>query len=235
MLQLLRPDISIVVAYGHILPKTVIDIPELGTLNIHASLLPALRGAAPIQAAIRSGLRETGVSIMRMVPALDAGPVILRSKTPIAEDETYGELRERLSELGALALVEALALIGLGKAQEEAQDDSLASYAPKVTRDTARIDWTLDAREVANTIRAYDPIPGAFTTLHGADVKLFGVTPVFGEVGQPGTVLALGDRVTIGCGAGSVAISDVQPAGKRRMSAMEWHRGRGVVIGDQFA
>jgi methionyl-tRNA formyltransferase len=231
MFELMHPDLSVVVAYGHILPKHIIDFPKFGTLNIHASLLPALRGAAPIQAAIREGMQETGVSIMRMVPPLDAGPVILTSKTPILDDETYGELRERLAELGALALIEALALMQLGAAKEQPQDDALATYASKVTRDTARVDWTLSALEVANTVRAYDPAPGAFTTLRGADIKLFGAKAVEGS-GAPGEVLAGGETLVVACGDGAVAVHDVQQAGKRRMAATDWHRGRGVVIGD---
>jgi methionyl-tRNA formyltransferase len=232
MLELMSPDLSVVVAYGHILPKRIIDLPRLGTLNIHASILPALRGAAPIQAAIRQGMTETGISIMRMVPALDAGPVVHVVTTPIAEDETYGELRERLAELGALALVEALALIELGKAEETPQDDTRSTYAPKVTRDTVWIDWTGSARDVASTIRAYDPHPGALTTLLGADVKLFGATVVAETQGLPGTVLSVGDRLVVACGSGAVAVQDVQPSGKRRMPAPEWHRGRGIAIGD---
>ena len=231
--EAMAPDISVVVAYGHILPKRLIDLPRLGTLNIHASLLPALRGAAPIQAAIRDGLSETGVSIMRMVPALDAGPVLLRSVTPIADDETYGELQLRLSELGALAIVEALALLSIGESAEVPQDELLATYASKVERDTVRIDWTRPARVVGAHIRAYDPRPGAFTTLAGADVKLFGPTPVPGR-GLPGEVLAVAPSLVVACGDGAVAIRDVQPAGKRRMPSGEWHRGRGIQVGDRL-
>jgi methionyl-tRNA formyltransferase len=240
MLALMQPHISIVVAYGHILPKRIIDLPELGTLNIHASLLPALRGAAPIQAAIRRGLAETGISVMRMVPALDAGPVILQAPTPILEDETYGELQLRLSELGALTLVEALTLVALGKAEEMVQDESLASYAPKVTRDDARIDWRLDAAEVARIIRAYDPKPGAFTTRQGVDVKMFGprITEDSGggapDARVPGRVIAANGGIVVECGHGAVKISDVQPSGKSRMTASEWVRGRGVAMGDVF-
>ena len=231
MLEIMRPDISIVVAYGHILPKSVIDLPRFGTLNIHASLLPLLRGAAPIQAAIRQGFTETGVSIMRMVPALDAGPVILQSRTPILDDETYGELRARLSELGALALIEALALISLREIREQPQNDALATYAPKVTRETVRVDWTLSAGDVVNAIRAYDPTPGAFTTLRGTDVKLFGAKRTDGN-GTPGTVLDAGNRLVVACGEGAVTIEDVQPAGKRLMPAADWLRGRGVAPGN---
>ena len=231
MLSLMEPDISVVVAYGHILPRRIIDLPRLGTLNIHASLLPALRGAAPIQAAIRQGLGETGVSIMRMVPALDAGPVIMQAPTQIMDDETYGELQLRLSELGALTLIEALTLVSLGDAKETPQDDSLASYAPKVTRENARIDWSLDAIEVSRTIRAYDPKPGAFTTRDGVDVKLFGPRLTKDGNGAPGAVISAGSELIVACGRGAARISDVQPAGRSRMSAAEWSRGRGVSVG----
>lgn len=231
LFELMQPDLSVVVAYGHILPKRIIDFPKLGTLNIHASLLPALRGAAPIQAAIRQGMLETGVSIMRMVPALDAGPVIHTARTPIADDETYGELRERLAELGALALIEALALLEIGQAQEVPQDDALATYASKVTRDMVRIDWSLGARDVANAIRAYDPHPGAFALHNGGDLKLFGATVMASANGEPGQLLESSDRLVIACGHGAVAIQEVQPAGKRRMTAADWLRGRGGAPG----
>src|SRR5262249_22717772 len=170
----LAPDISVVVAYGHLLPTEVIDLPRLGTINIHASLLPLLRGAAPIQAAIREGHVETGITIMRMVKALDAGPSLLQVRTPIPEDETYGELQLRLAELRAWALSEALALIPLGSVKETAQDDSQATYAAKVDRASTRVDWTKNAVEVARTIRAYDPRPGAVEATSNGEVKLFG-------------------------------------------------------------
>src|SRR5688572_5044089 len=170
----LEPDLSVVVAYGHILPREVIDLPRLGTLNIHASLLPQWRGAAPIQAAIRSCQSETGVTIMRMVTRLDAGPILLQVPTPIVHDETYGELQLRLSELGALALIEALSLVNIGQMVEQPQDDGLATHAPKVERDDARIDWARSATEISCAIRAFDPKPGAYSSLDGTEVKLFG-------------------------------------------------------------
>jgi methionyl-tRNA formyltransferase len=233
----IAPDISIVVAYGHILPRRVIDLPRLGTLNIHASLLPLLRGAAPIQAAIRQGFRETGVTIMRMVPALDAGPIILTSAVPVLEDETYGELQNRLAEVGALTLVEALTLIDMGAARETPQDDALATYAGKVTRDDARVDWNLSADEVSRIIRAYDPKPGAFTTLNGLDVKLFGTKKIVDEAtsgSNPGSVISASDGIVVACGDGAIGIRDVQPSGKKRMRSTEWMRGRGISIGDQL-
>jgi methionyl-tRNA formyltransferase len=235
----LAPDLSVVVAYGHILPRAVIDLPPRGTLNIHASVLPLLRGADPIRAAIRQGFSSTGVSIMRMVPALDAGPVLHVLETPVASDETYGELWGRLSELGALALVEALALLESGAVQEAPQDDARATYAPKTEREDARLDWTRPAEDVARLVRAYDPRPGAFGVLRGAEVKLFGARPVLveerGDV-TPGEVVALGgDGVVVKCGEDAVRVSHVQPAGRARLRASDWANGRGVELGDVFA
>ncbi len=232
----LQPDVSVVVAYGHILPKSVIDLPRLGTLNIHASLLPALRGAAPIQAAIRDGLAETGVTIMQMVPALDAGPVLHAARTPIAEDETAGELAMRLSELGASALIEALALIELGAAVPVPQDESRATYAQKLTRESARVDWTESAHVVGRHVRAYDPKPGAWASLRGGEVKLFGARVAPRAPSHlPGEVIAVdGDGLLVACGSAAVRISALQPAGKRRISPLEWANGRGVAMGDVF-
>jgi methionyl-tRNA formyltransferase len=214
----LAADISVVVAYGHILPRDVIDLPRLGTLNIHASLLPQWRGAAPIQAAIRAGQSETGVTIMRMVTRLDAGPILLQVPTPIAHDETYGELQLRLSELGALALIEALSLIDIGEMVEQPQDDAAATFAPKIEREDARIDWTGPSDAVGCHVRALDPKPGAFTTLAGTEVKLFGARVVPPTTdrdtgGPPGVVLAIDDDgALVACGSGVVRITHAQPA-----------------------
>lgn len=234
MLNVVKPEISIVAAYGHILPKNIIDLPRMGTLNIHASLLPALRGAGPIQAAIRQGLTETGVSIMRVVPALDAGPVLLQKPTQIFDDETFGELQVRLAELGALTLLEALTLLSLGKAKEIIQDESRATYAPKVNRESSRIDWSDSALEISRLIRASDPKPGAFTKTPKGDVKMFGPKVVDGIKGQPGEVLKTTGELVIACGVDALRISEVQPSGKSRMSAHEWVRGRGTAVGDRY-
>jgi methionyl-tRNA formyltransferase len=237
-LRALAPDISVVVAYGHVLPSDVIALPRFGTINIHASLLPKLRGAGPIQAAIREGYSETGITIMRMVKALDAGPSILQVRTPIPEDETFGELELRLAEMGAFALIEALALIELGRAPETPQDDSQATYAPKVDRAMARVDWTADARTVSRIIRAYDPRPGAFAMATSGEVKLFGARVSSGaNAGHCGEVVAIdasGMTVTCGDGSGAVQIASVQPAGKRRLSPQDWARGRGIGLGERL-
>lgn len=233
-LRELQPEISVVVAYGHILRREVIDLPSLGTVNVHASLLPALRGAAPIQAAIRRGDTETGVTIMQMVEELDAGPVLHQLKTPIADDTTFGELALRLSELGAAALVEALALVSMNAVEAVPQEHSEATYAPKVTRDDARVVWDADAREASRTIRAYDPVPGAFTSHRGGELKLFGARVAGNTGGQPGVVVELAETMLVACASGGVRIMEVQPAGRRRVGVAEWARGRGVAVGDTF-
>jgi methionyl-tRNA formyltransferase len=235
-IRALAPDVSVVVAYGHILPTPAIAVPKLGTFNIHASLLPRLRGAAPIQAAIREGHDETGVTVMRVVPALDAGPIIHQVATPIVDDETFGELSLRLSELGALALIEALSLLAVGEVEEVEQDNSRATYAPKGDREATRVDWSRDAASVSRIVRAYDPRPGAFTRLNGRDVKLFGARPAPAAGGAAGEVLEIGPGwMTVKCGGGGAArIVAVQPAGKKRMAPEEWARGRGIAVGSRF-
>ncbi|MEX2111064.1 MAG: methionyl-tRNA formyltransferase [Gemmatimonadaceae bacterium] len=234
MLNVMKPDISIVVAYGHILPQNIIDLPAKGTLNIHASLLPALRGAAPIQAAIRQGLRQTGISIMRMVPALDAGPVLVQAETEIYDDETYGELQGRLAEMGALTLLEALALISVGQAKEIPQDESRVTYAPKIDRESGRIDWKQSAIEIARLIRAFDPKPGAHTTSAKGDIKLFGPKVLDSIKGKPGEVMKVTGELIIACGLDALRITEVQPTGKKRMAAHDWARGRGAKVGDRY-
>lgn len=233
-LEKLEPDVSVVVAYGHILPQKIIDVPKRGTLNVHASLLPALRGAAPIQAAILEGLTETGVTVMRVVQQLDAGPIILQSATSITDDETYGELQERLSELGALAIVEALTLFSLGNVKERPQDDARATFAPKITRNSARIDWRMTALEISQQIRAFDPKPGAFTKTPKGEVKLFDPKVMDGIKGKPGEVLKAKAELIVACGIDALRIDEVQPAGKSRMAADDWTRGRGAEAGDTW-
>ena len=232
----IAPDIGVVVAYGHILKPALLAIPRMGFVNLHASLLPKLRGAAPIQHAILAGLRETGISIMQMEAGLDSGPVLQQVSTPIASDETYGELSVRMAELGALALVEALELIELGEAEWEPQDHSLATLAPKITRETARIDWHGNADDIARLVRAMDPYPGAWTELEGLQIKLFGpagadMTTVAGD---PGQVVETRPAFVVATGRGALQFLDAQPSGKRRMAATEWVKGRGAMVGRRF-
>jgi methionyl-tRNA formyltransferase len=234
-LRALNADLNVVVAYGHILSTAVIDMPTRGTINIHASILPELRGAAPIETAVRRGCTETGVTIMRMVLAMDAGPILHVARVPILSDETGGELRNRLSEVGAQALIEALALMDVGQLNEVEQDHTRATFAPKIERDDARINWQAPAPDVANLIRAYDPRPGAFTVHRGVDVKCYGVRPshMHTHVDEPGTVLALDDHgLLVACGEGTVRIIEVHPSGKRRQRVQDWLAGRGIAISD---
>ena len=229
----LEPDLGVVVAYGHVLRREVLDLPPRGLINVHASLLPRFRGAAPIQHAILSGDRETGICIMRMEEGLDTGPVLHRVATPISDDDTAGTLSRRLATLGASALVEAISLLGAGLERPQPQDDSAATYAPKVSRELARLDWTRDAQTLERQVRAFDPAPGAWTALDAAPVKLFAATPAVGS-GTPGSVLAATDRLVIACGNGALAVREVQPAGKTRLAVGDWVRGRGISAGRQF-
>lgn len=234
-LRAYEPELSVVVAYGQILKPEVLAVPRLGSVNIHASLLPALRGAAPVQWSIIRGAETTGVTIMKMDAGLDSGPMLLRVEEPIEADESGSELATRLSEIGAEALIEALALLEAGQLAEEAQDHALATYAPKLDRETARIDWARPAAENARWIRGLDEVPGAWSPLgdRGA-VKLFRPR-VEAASGEPGAVLAAdAEGVLVACGEGAVRVREVQPPGKRRMRADEWVRGRGVAVGDRF-
>ena len=233
-LRRLNADLGVVVAYGHILRQSVLDTPRLGMINVHASLLPRLRGAAPIQWAIANGDSETGVSIMRMEAGLDSGPVLLRAATPIGDDDTGGSLTAHLANLGASALISALTLVAADAARPEPQDHGAATFAPKLDRTAARIDWQADAPAVARRIRAFDPVPGAWARLDGAEVKLFLARPVDGS-GHPGEVLEAGDRIVVASGFGAVEIREAQPAGKKRIAVDDWTRGRGVTVGQRFA
>ena len=232
-LRALGPDVGVVVAYGHILKPDLLGLPRLGMINLHPSLLPELRGAAPVEWAILNGLRQTGVTIMRMEEGLDSGPILLQIPHDIDPEETGGELAEHLSEMGAQALVEVLALYQTNGLEPHPQDHARATYAPKLTRDTARIRWTDPAERVARLIRGLDPRPGAWSELDGREVKLFGARAVEGR-GAPGEVQLTDDALRITTGQGAVRIEEVQPAGKARMAAAEWVRGRGAQAGQRF-
>jgi methionyl-tRNA formyltransferase len=233
-LRRLEPELGVVVAYGHVLRPEVLAVPTHGMINVHASLLPRWRGAAPVQHAILTGDRETGVSIMRMEEGLDSGPVLHRVATPIGPEETAGALAGRLAVLGAAALTTALALLSSGSINAEIQDPTAATYASKIERETAHLDWSRDADILVRQVRAFDPSPGAWTTHAGAPLKLFGAAPS-GEHGTPGTVVAADERLIVACGRGAVALREVQAAGKSRLQVGAWVRGRGVSVGARFA
>lgn len=234
----LDPELSVVVAYGQILKPEILALPSGGSINVHASLLPELRGAAPIHAAILRGMAETGVTIMRMVEELDAGPILYQVREPIGPEETTSELSLRLSEIGAEALIEALALIEAEAIDENEQDHARATYAPRLTADDARIDWTEDGPRLARRIRGLDDSPGAWTTLDGERVNLYRPTYAPSESREPGLIREVGTHedggIAVACGQGELLIREVKPAGKRRMSAAEWTRGAGPRAGDRF-
>ena len=229
-----RPDIGVVVAYGHILKPELLQLPPRGMVNVHPSLLPALRGPAPVEWAVINGLEETGVTIMQLDAGMDTGPILHQIPDHVAPDVTGGDLSEHLAELGAQALVETLALLEQGSLQPVPQNDAGATYAPKLTRELARIDWTKHATSLARLIRGLDPRPGAWTELDGAEVKLFSARIADGP-GQPGEVLSADGRLLVATGGGgAVDVFEVQPAGKARMSADDWLRGARLAPGRRF-
>ena len=246
LIQATNPDISVVAAYGCILTRRVLDVPVLGSLNLHASLLPELRGAAPINWAIARGHTRTGVSVMRMVEAMDAGPVLAQRSTAIGAEDTASSLSRRLAGMGAQLVAHVLRRMESGSVEEVEQDHSRATYAPKVGRASARVDWTLEALAVANHMRAMDALPGAWTLRADEPVKLYGPSVVpDGEAwieterrrAEAGEVVVADPHrgLVVAAGSGLVRIGEVQPAGKRRMDAAAWLRGRGVRPGERFA
>jgi methionyl-tRNA formyltransferase len=229
----LRAEAWVVAAYGLILPAPVLALPRLGCLNVHASLLPRWRGAAPIQRALMAGDREIGISIMRMDEGLDTGPVYLRRPVAIDETDTAGSLHDRLAQVGAEAICEVLERLARSTVAPEPQPELGASYAHKLTRDDARIDWTRPAEQVERLLRALDPAPGAFTTCGGDTLKIWAGRIVAGKPGTaPGTVLQAGPQgIEVQCSDASLLISLLQRPGSRRLSAAEFLRGRRLEAG----
>ncbi len=230
-LAALDADIAVVVAYGLILPQPILDAPKYGCLNIHASLLPRWRGAAPIHRAILAGDAETGICVMQMEAGLDTGPVVLRATTPIGTEETTGELHDRLSEMGARCIVEALDQ--LGDLTPEPQPEDGVTYAAKIDKSEARIDWARPAAEVDRQIRGLSPFPGAWTEVSGERVKLLGSRLAEGQ-GAPGEVLD--EALRVACGAGAVQVTRLQRAGRGAQAAEDVLRGwavpPGTVLGE---
>jgi methionyl-tRNA formyltransferase len=228
----LNLDVAVVVAYGLLLPKAILDAPRLGCFNLHGSILPRWRGAAPIHRAVMAGDAVTGVQVMKMDVGLDTGPVMLTATTPISEDDTTGDVHDRLSQLGAALMVEGLALLESGKAVLTTQAEEGVTYAAKVSADEARIDWTLPARDVAARIRGMSPFPGAWFEHEGQRIKVFNARADEGS-GQPGDVLD--DELLVACGAGAVRLTRLQRAGKSQVTAQDFQRGKPITRGQKVS
>jgi methionyl-tRNA formyltransferase len=236
-LAALAPDLLVVVAYGLILPQAVLDIPRLGCINSHASLLPRWRGAAPIQRAIEAGDSESGVTVMQMEAGLDTGPMLLKVRTPIAADDTGGTLHDRLASLGPQAVLEAIAGLAAGSLIGEVQDDSLATYAHKLNKDEARLDWTRPAVELQRLIRAFHPWPICHSTLNGEALKVHAAELGEGS-GAPGSLLAADKQgLTVACGQGALRLTRLQLPGGKALNFSDLYNSRreqfaaGLVLG----
>jgi methionyl-tRNA formyltransferase len=227
-IRALTPDVIVVMAYGQILPRAVLDIPKVACLNLHASLLPRWRGAAPIQAAIAAGDQETGITVMYMDEGLDTGDILLQRKLDVLRAETGASLHERLAQIAPEALLESLRLLTAQSAPRIPQDTAHATYAPKLKRDDGRIDWSEPAEVIERKIRAFNPWPGAFMKLGEQNLKIFSAT-VVDLSGQPGEILERDKQLIIATGAGAVSLGEVQLEGKRRMSAAEFLRGHAAL------
>lgn len=230
-----RAEVLVVAAYGLLLPPRVLTLAPLGALNIHASLLPRWRGAAPIQRALLAGDPETGISIMQMDAGLDTGPVLSRHSVPIAADDTGASLHDKLATLGAQAIVEALSQLAAGRAHAEPQPPEGATYARKITKEEAGIDWIRPALELERCVRALAPTPGARAHLRGEPLKLWRASVAQGGAATPGTVLEAGpEGIIVACGTGALRISELQRAGGTRLGAAAFLRGFPINVGEQF-
>ena len=228
-IRALKPDVIVVIAYGQILPRDVLEIPRLTSLNVHASLLPRWRGAAPIQAAIAAGDRETGVTVMYMDEGLDTGDVLLQRRVNIQPGETGGSLHDRLARIASEALLESLRLLAAGNASRTRQDNARATYAPKLKREHGQIDWSESADAIERKIRAFNPWPGAFMKIDDRNLKVFSASVVHLN-GKPGQILRRDEDLIIATGDEAVSLGEVQLEGKRRMSAAEFLRGHAGLV-----
>jgi len=230
-----RADLFVVVAYGKILAQRVLDLPRLGCVNVHGSLLPRWRGASPVQAALLSGDAETGVSIMRMEAGMDTGPVFATTRGPIAQDEDAGSLSARLAREGAALLVGTLPAIEAGTLVPAPQDDALATLCPKVTREDGQADFSRPAEELVRRLRAFTPWPGLFAFRGGRRVKLLAARAVGGAPGAPpGELLSAGEEVVVACGEGALALARLQAEGRRPLDAATFARGERVLPGERW-
>lgn len=236
-LQACQPDVMVVAAYGLILPDWVLTLPRLGCLNIHASLLPRWRGAAPIHRAIEAGDAHTGITVMQMDAGLDTGAMLLAESVAIADTDTTGSLHDRLAELGGRLIVEALAQATRGALQATPQPADGVTYAKKIDKAEAAVDWRCDADTVARRIRAFNPAPGAVARWRGEAIKLWLAQPVSGVAAAeaPGTVVAVAtDGIVVACGRGAVRLTELQRPGGKRLPAAQFLQGQALQVGERF-
>ena len=227
-IRALEPDVIVVAAYGQILPRDVLKIPNIACLNLHASLLPRWRGAAPIQAAIAAGDNETGITVMYMNEGLDTGDIMLQRKTDISPSETGGSLHDRLANMAPDTLLNALGLLAEGKAPRISQDNTRATHAPKLKREDGKIDWSESADMIERKIRAFNPWPGAFMTIDGRNLKIFSAS-IVNLGGKPGEILKSQNEFVVAAGKDALSLGEVQLEGKRRMVASEFLRGHASI------
>jgi methionyl-tRNA formyltransferase len=228
-LRTLAPDAMVVVGYGQIIPQSIIDIPLLGILNVHASLLPKYRGAGPIQWAIVNGETVTGVTIMRIDAGLDTGPLLLKAETAIGGDETALELGRRLSVMGADLLVEALDALTAGRGVPQPQDNAQATYAPMLKKEDGRIDWNGSAVQIHNQVRGMQPWPGAHSSFRGAALHVWRARPTEAGAGHPPGTLVRIKPLLVACGVGALELIEVQMEGRKRMPAADFANGQRLV------
>ncbi|MGA9666399.1 MAG: methionyl-tRNA formyltransferase [Gallionella sp.] len=232
----MNADVMVVAAYGLILPQAVLQLPRYGCLNIHASLLPRWRGAAPIQRAILAGDKETGITIMQMDEGLDTGDMLLSHTCPIGKDDTAQTLQDKLAELGASSILEALRMLQEHRLIPVRQDNSAASYAPKLVKSESRIDWRLDARQIERAVRAYNPFPVCHATLNGVTMKIWKARSCGEQQGEPGRVLAADKHgITVACGKDALRLEELQRPGGKAQSAAQFLQAMPVKAGDHFS
>lgn len=235
-LESFSPDLLVIAAYGRILPASILAIPRIMPINVHGSLLPRYRGAAPIEAAILGGDHETGVTIMRVVERMDAGPILLVRSIPIDPADSQGSLKAKLAELGAQAAIDAIEGLASGTLVETPQDESRATYTSPVSKDDATIDWNGDATQIERMTRAYDPWPVSRTSLRGERLFIFraAVEPDTALAAPPGSIVALEPQPIVQCGTGRLALLEVQSPGRKRMAATDFARGRRLAVGERL-
>jgi methionyl-tRNA formyltransferase len=232
----MSPDAIVVAAFGQIIPKAILDIPRFGSINVHASLLPKYRGAAPVHYALFNGETVTGITTMLMDPGLDTGPILLQREIEISPDDNEGTLEARLADVGADLLIETLDLLEEDALAPQPQDDSIATRAPSVKKEECRVDWNQDSRAIVNRIRGCTPRPGAYALFHGSVLRIWSAESRDSGSGKPGEIIGTSrDGILVKAGRGAVLLKEVQPENRKRMKAGDFARGYGITVGAKLA